>query len=654
MPGIIPEELTVTGKFNRLYLTLFAMFALVWMAGDSHAREEILNFDSKVEVSQTGKLRVIETIRVRGENAQIKRGIYRDFPLRFEGADGREHEVGFDVLSVTRDGQPDDFRIDRASRAARVYIGSRDVFIGAGEFTYTITYETDRQIRFFSDHDELYWNVTGKFWDFPIRQARAEILLPAGIRAQDTSYFTGPHGATGKNARSFTGNGGNMVVFETTAPLRPREGLTIAVKMPKGSIAPPSRSQQASWFWRDNSAFILGLAGFLLIGYYYFWAWQRVGRDPPAGVMVPRWDAPDGISPAQVHYIDNKGLSGHDAFSSALLNLAVKGLVELEDLDGDVSIRPTGVTPAERLPVGEAVILRKVSSSRDRFRIDRSNTSAVKSVTDGFRSAVYAEHRNKFFIRNLPHVFIGIALSLLVVIMTIVVSSGGTDVVLPLILLVVIATVITMVTVNVGLKRSGSQNLVGKIGSVMRYFVAGFFVVNFMPLFMSAVADSTTQPTTLVIIAGIFMINILFFFLLGAPTPLGRKLMDGIAGLKTYIKLAEKDRLNLAGAPAMSPRHFETVLPYAVALGLEKPWSNAFQAWLASAAGAAAAATYSPHWYRGGNFSPGRIGETMSGLPSSIGKSMTNAMPAPKSSSSGFSGGGSSGGGGGGGGGGGW
>ena len=104
----------------------------------------------------------------------------------------------------------------------------------------------------------------------------------------------------------------------------------------------------------------------------------------------------------------------------------------------------------------------------------------------------------------------------------------------------------------------------------------------------------------------------------------------------------------------MSPQHFETVLPYAVALGLEKPWSNAFQAWLASAAGAAAAATYTPHWYRGGNFSPGRIGETMSTLPSSISKSMTNAMPAPKSSSSGFSGGGSSGGGGGGGGGGGW
>jgi uncharacterized membrane protein len=210
------------------------------------------------------------------------------------------------------------------------------------------------------------------------------------------------------------------------------------------------------------------------------------------------------------------------------------------------------------------------------------------------------------------------------------------------------------VTITLGLKLSSAKALTGKFASVMRWFVFGFFAMNALPFIGTLVVDGTVRPATLATIAGIFMINVLFFFLLGAPTPLGRKMMDGIAGLKTYINLAEKDRMNLAGAPAMSPQHFETMLPYAVALGLEKPWSNAFQAWLASAAGAATAASYSPHWYRGGNFSSNSIGKTMAGLPASIGKSMTNAMPAPKSSSSGFSGGGSSGGGGGGGGGGGW
>ncbi|MEO9875572.1 MAG: DUF2207 domain-containing protein [Anderseniella sp.] len=640
---------------QRLFCTICALFALFWMAVSAHSAEEILNFNSKVEVSQTGKLRVVETIRVRGENSQIRRGIYRDFPLMVEDSGGREREVGFEVLSVTRDGKPDNFRIDRAGRAARVYIGDKDVFIGVGEFTYKITYETDRQIRFFSDYDELNWNVTGNFWDFPIRQARAEIVLPQGVRATDTAYFTGPFGATGRDARSLTGDGGNVVEFQTTAPLAPREGLTVAIKMPKGSIAEPSQSQELGWFWRDNAAFLMGFVGFMVIGYYYFWAWQRVGRDPPAGVMVPRWDAPDGISPAQVNYIENKGLSGHDAFSSALLNLAVKGLVALEDLDGDVSIKPTGATLRQPLPVGEEAVLQKLGGAGQEFRINKSNTAAVKSITRKFRSALDTEHRNKFFDQNLSYVFVGIGISLLTLIMTIVSAGGGANFVIPLSILIVIATGITVATFSIGLKVSRASNLVGKVGSVMRWFVVGFFAMNLFPLLGSLAVDMTVKPVILAIIAGVFMINILFFFLLGAPTPLGRHLMDGIEGLKTYINLAEKDRMNLAGAPAMSPQHFETMLPYAVALGLEKPWSNAFQAWLASAAGAAAAATYSPNWYHGGNFSSGSIGKTMSGLPASIGKSMTNAMPAPKSSSSGFSGGGgSSGGGGGGGGGGGW
>jgi uncharacterized membrane protein len=127
--------------------------------------------------------------------------------------------------------------------------------------------------------------------------------------------------------------------------------------------------------------------------------------------------------------------------------------------------------------------------------------------------------------------------------------------------------------------------------------------------------------------------------------------------LETYLVLAEKDRLNLAGAAKMSPSHYETLLPYAVALGLEKPWSDAFQAWLLTAAAVtagAAAAHYSPGWYRG-RFNTDSVDKTFGRMADNIESSFTASLPTPKSSSSGFSGGGgSSGGGGGGGGGGGW
>jgi uncharacterized membrane protein len=144
--------------------------------------------------------------------------------------------------------------------------------------------------------------------------------------------------------------------------------------------------------------------------------------------------------------------------------------------------------------------------------------------------------------------------------------------------------------------------------------------------------------------------NVMFFFLMGAPTPIGAKLMDGIEGLRLYLTVAEKDRMNMAGAPEMSPQHFEKLLPYAVALGVEKPWSQAFDTWLA-AAGLGAA--YTAAWYHGGGFNS--FGDRIGGFSSSMASTISSTLPQPtSSSSSGFFTGGSSGGGGGGGGGGGW
>ncbi len=165
-----------------------------------------------------------------------------------------------------------------------------------------------------------------------------------------------------------------------------------------------------------------------------------------------------------------------------------------------------------------------------------------------------------------------------------------------------------------------------------------------------------SDPWPIVIVVGIIVLNVLFFFLLGAPTALGRAKMDEIEGLKTYLTLAEKDRMNMEDAPDFSTAHYEELLPYAVALGVEKPWSKSFEVWLAAAVAAGAvAASYRPGWYRGRDFNSGDLSNSMDDFTSSMQDGFSSAMPVPKSSSSGFLGGsGSSGGGGGGGGGGGW
>ncbi|MGO7204897.1 DUF2207 domain-containing protein, partial [Rhizobium ruizarguesonis] len=210
-----------------------------------------------------------------------------------------------------------------------------------------------------------------------------------------------------------------------------------------------------------------------------------------------------------------------------------------------------------------------------------------------------------------------------------------------------------------GLVRSlhRGKSLFGKIIAIISAAIGAFVGISILAILVMALTSSLMElheTPMLFAVGGIVLLNIHYFIIMGAPTPLGAKMMDGIDGLRQYLTLAEKDRMNTAGAPKMSPQHFETLLPYAVALGVEKPWSRTFETWLAAAA-AGAAAAYAPAWYAG-NFNSGSFSDRIGGFSSSMASTIASTIlsPPPSSSSSGFSGGGSSGGGGGGGGGGGW
>ena len=642
---------------------LLAALGLVWLflalAGAARAEEIFTSYHSDIGLAKDGTLTVTETIRAIVEGDQIKRGIYRDLPLTFTDANGRTAKVDFKLVSVERDGNAEPYRTESIKGGIRIYSGDADVFLSRGEHTFRFTYETARQIRFFDDHDELYWNVTGTDWAFPIEEASATVTLPSGVKAQALDVFTGRYGATDKNARAV--EEGDELMFTTTRRLQPGEGLTIAIKMPKGSIERPSASTERLWWFRDNLAAIIAIAGLVIVVLYYSHAWLKVGRDPTRGVMVPRWDAPDGISPALVNYIDNKGFSGEGwtALSAAALNLAVGGHVVLEDLKNSLVITRTGKARAGRLPTGEAAHLKAVDDQGGKLVIDKANGKIVQKTGADFRSAMEREHRGKYYKANTAYVVGGVVLSVLFLLAIFLFGELNEENIGLVVVPVAAAFFVSVFAVGFGKSFRRQASLAARIVSVVVLGFIGFVAVSvFSGVFAFLVfeAVSSHQLPLLIAVGGIVLVNLLFFLLMGAPTPLGARMMDGIDGLRQYLTLAEKERMNMAGAPEMSPQHFETLLPYAVALGVEKPWSETFDRWLLTAAAGAAAAGYQPAWYHGDSFSAGSFGDRMGGFAGSMADTMTSSLPPPpKSSSSGFSsGGGFSGGGGGGGGGGGW
>ena len=636
-------------------LALCLLAALFPLA--THAAEEIRSYHADIAIGSNGTLEVTERIRVNVEGREIRRGIFRDIPLRFQDEAGRMREVGLDVTSVTRNGEPEPYTTQRSSGMIRVRIGSPDVFLSLGEHTYEIAYRTDRQIRFFEEHDELYWNVTGNAWAFAILEASAEVQLPGNATARDVTYFTGRLGSTEQAATAERLSGGNRIRVTADRQLGPREGLTIAIALPKGAVVAPTAAQKRAWWLRDNATWLMGIGALMIVLAFYLWAWMKVGRDPPAGVVVPRWEAPEGVSPALANYIDQKGFGGQgwDAFSAAVLNLAVKGLVELDDLGGDLTIRRTQAQAPSDMPVGERALLARFGTAGDTLTVNKANGVRVQSAGKAFREAIEKEHRDKFYLHNRFYTIGGAILSVAVLAMVLIFGNVGEETIALMFGMTVPAIVLSVFAVNFGKAFTRGNSLGARIISAVALAFAGFVTLSVGGGFFMAFLMSDPEPAFPIAIAGIVMANVVFFFLMGAPTPIGRKMMDGIAGLRQYLTLAEKDRMNMQGAPQMSPAHYETLLPYAVALGVEKPWSDAFQSWLLAAAATGAAAGYvAPAWYRGTNLRADTIGSRLGGMAGSMASSLTASLPAAKSSSSGFSGGGSSGGGGGGGGGGGW
>ena len=84
---------------------------LAMFSSAGFAQERIVDFSSDVSIGVDGSLLVVETIVVQVEGQQIKRGIFRDFPTRYENHRGITVVVPFGVLDVQREGSCDQYKV---------------------------------------------------------------------------------------------------------------------------------------------------------------------------------------------------------------------------------------------------------------------------------------------------------------------------------------------------------------------------------------------------------------------------------------------------------------------------------------------------------------------------------------------------------------
>jgi uncharacterized membrane protein YgcG len=571
----------------RILIAALALFACT----GASAEERILAYGVEVQINADGSLDVTERITVRAEGNQIRRGLYRDFPTRYRDRYGNRVVVALEVLGVLRNDEAEPWFTEERDNGVRINTGNDDFLPVPADYTYTLRYRTTRQLGFFADHDELYWNAIGHSWIFPIDRGRVDVFLPAPV-AVDKMTAEGYTGAQGSKEQAYRAEilEPGHARWEVTRVLQPSEGFTIVLSFPKGLIAAPSGVQRILWLLQDNRGLLIAVIGLILLIVYCVREWSRVGRDPRRGVIIARYEPPEGQTPASLRFLMRMSYDMR-CFSSDVLALAVGGCLRIVRDDGffkdewrleSTASPPTGSSAGQR-----ALLARLFKDGERTLVLKKTNAQTLSGARRAHSKAINNALEPRYYTQNNGSIAKGILLA----------AATG----------------------------------------LLAFWISG----------------EAGKPAVAVVGALMVIALLIFGRLVKAPTDEGRKLMDEIEGLKLYLSVAERDelaRMSEPGAPrpALDEKRYEMLLPYAVALEVEDAWTKKFTA--AVGVAAAAEATRRIGWYQGGGVSDlGSLSRAVgSSLTSQIASSAT-----PPGSSSGAGGGGSSGGGGGGGGGGG-
>jgi len=562
--------------------------------------ERILSFHSDAKVEQDGNLLVTETIEYINPGVHGLHGVFRDFPTRYKDKLGNNYNVRFEVKQVLRDGVPIPYGVYDFANGKRIQAGDPGTVVPPGKYTYTIEYETNRQLGFFDKHDELYWNVTGNGWFFPIDHASAQVQLPEGVPADKIKLegFTGYQDDKGKNYTAQVDEHGNAV-FVTTKPLLPEQGLTIVVGWPKGFVKEPSWLTKALWFLKDNFSMWWLLLGLLLLFLFYRFTHSKLKRRQKRSAIIPLFEPPEGLTPGAARYISHMKYDP-TAFAADIVNLAVHGWLTIQYKPGTFGFGK-GTYTLEKTDSSKRQPLEQDYNKKWLYIMNDLLGSGPVELSGKNQLAVYnanellkSDYRSKYSFFDWHGKYVG-------------------------------------------------------FGWLISWF---FFLVS---LFFG----SSFSIAVGVLIGTYAVLNIWYAFKLKMHTNQGRKLYEQIEGFKMFLGTTESERMKMIGTPpTKTPELYEKYLPYAIALGVEEQWTEQFAPVFEKLA--QEQRPYRPVWYYGpGPFNPLYMNRMSRGLSRGVTdayrrRTSIASSGRPPGGFSGFGGRGSSGGGGGGGGGGSW
>jgi hypothetical protein len=575
---------------RQSYLRVACLAAALFLCGSALADQADFSgielFRADVTVRQDGRLEVREEIVVRNAASFYKYGFRRDLPILPEGRwdpkdvneRKRKNGIRVEILEVTEDGAPVRYEQGSGFTYSQVRIGERNVPLDSGEHRFVLHYLVDSALSVGTTTDMLYWNAIGVRQDSPTADAILAVHLPAAVsvdRVQAEPRVAG---------RSVSSLGGsettvermddapNTIAYHATN-MGLHQSLSLSLMWPSGAIHKP---------WTDflhSESVVLGVPALLFL--FYLAAWIRIGPEPKPGVVVPRYEPPDGFSPAAVRFLTTGTTDGR-SFAAVIAQLALRGCLRVESENGKyklsrlMSDRATESSLASEETITLAALFEDGPSVELSAGLDQRNQEQNGRYVFHIHQELNQKLGGKYLTRHPGIIALGVLGTFISALSLATIAQGPNP---------AGALFFTMWILFCGLAMGMMFEL--SFATAWRTtFRSGKGWLTLLPgtaaiaIFGSAIALLLTKLAAGVSLSFAWMVVALLAVNLGwAPqlkrrTNLGRELLDQIAGFRQFLEKVEQDQMNRMKPSGQSSTDLDQNIPYAIALEVKEAWGD--------------------------------------------------------------------------------
>ena len=545
----------------------------------------IESYNVDINVSSDNSYNIKETI-VAYFNKE-KHGIIRNIPTR-NTVTRTDGSTNTNRAKITNVNVNEKYSLSTGADEVKLKIGNAGTVL-TGRHTYQISYTYNIGNDKLKDADEFYLNLIGNQWDTNINKLTFTITMPKDFDTNKIGFSAGKYGTSGipKDGYFNYSVKNNVITGTYNKTLPPNNGFTVRITLPDGYF----EKQKLKITIFDFIAICLPII-FLIIAIF---EWEKYGKDEKP-VETVEFNPPDNMNSLDVAYA-YKGKANSNDVVSLLIYLANKGYIKIEveetgsKLLKSKSYKIIEVKKYDGNDENERLFLERLFKNGTIYRTENNNVFRCvtksdleerfyKTVNEIIDNENTSEFKNKIFEKGVWNRAKKIIILSLLVILTMSIGPllNGTRIkttVIANLVLVAITMLFYLFALSSKFNNTRVKNII--ILFVISFFASFSFVFVILYDIVSEIIINMNKLGLIELgIQGISLIFIMILVtLMKRRTKYGTEVLGRILGFKTFLKTAEKEKLETL--VNQDPEYFYNILPYAYVLGVSDKWIKNFE-----------------------------------------------------------------------------